>query len=91
MISSGLYNELPPIMQTFALMPLMHAEDLENQDLCLTKFKQLEAAHGISFVAFAEKHRDVVAQFGRFPSRNAYLGRESTPAEEEYIAGGGGF
>ena len=36
---------------------------------------------------FAELHRDIIAQFGRFPHRNELLGRENTPEEDEYLAG----
>ena len=92
MIQSGQVSSLPQRMQAFAFMPLMHAESLESQDQsvdCFTALAQLDEQ--VDFVGFAEKHRDVVRLYGRFPSRNVPLGRESSPAELEYVAAGGGF
>ena len=64
-------------------MPLMHAEDLAMQDLSVAKFEALGIAENL---AFARDHRDVIVKYGRFPSRNAALGRESTTEEEAYLA-----
>jgi len=67
----------------FLYLPLMHAEDAETQALSVAKFEALgdEAAAG-----FARDHRDVIQRYGRFPSRNAALSRESTPEEEAYLS-----
>jgi uncharacterized protein (DUF924 family) len=74
---------LSPDEQTFLYMPLMHSEDMRDQDDSVRLF----IAHGLTDnVAFAEGHRDVIARFGRFPSRNAALGRASTAAEEAYLS-----
>ena len=43
------------------------------------------------FVPYAHAHRDVIARFGRFPHRNAILGRANTPEEQTYLDRGGGF
>lgn len=67
----------------FLYMPLMHAEDLPLQRLGLEKFAELGDD---DILKFARDHAAVVEQFGRFPSRNAALGRRSTPAEEAYLA-----
>ena len=76
-------------------MPLEHSEDLENQEQNLELFRQLAAASGEAaiggFARYAVAHRDVIAQFGRFPHRNAISGRDSTPAELQYLETHGGF
>lgn len=67
----------------FLYMPFMHSEHLADQDLSV----QLFAAAGLSDnLRFAEHHRGLVRRFGRFPHRNAILGRESTAEELEYLA-----
>ncbi|WP_245640858.1 DUF924 family protein [Sphingomonas taxi] len=76
-------DRYPPERRVFLYMPLMHAEDLAMQDLSVAKFEALGIAENL---AFARDHRDVIAKYGRFPSRNAALGRESTGAEETYLA-----
>ncbi len=87
----AMFASLPAIQQLFALLPFEHAEDLEAQKqgiVLMTKlalgdeaFDQL--AQGIEF---ARKHLDVIARFGRFPHRNAMLGRISTADEADYLA-----
>ena len=63
-------------------MPFMHSENLADQDRSVTLF---EAAKLENNVQFASHHRDIVKKFGRFPHRNAILGRDSTDAEIEYL------
>ena len=63
----------------FLYMPLMHSENLEDQDRCVELFTEL------GLQQHAIEHRDIVARFGRFPHRNAVLGRESTAVEIEYL------
>ena len=66
----------------FMLMPMMHSEDLAVQDRSLPLFARLTnpLTH-----EFAVKHRDIIARFGRFPHRNAILGRPSTDEEVEFL------
>jgi uncharacterized protein (DUF924 family) len=94
-IETGRYQRLPAIHQVFLYMPLEHCEDPEIQDECVTLFEELSAVTGseqvAGFTRYALAHRDVIAQFGRFPHRNAILGRESTPAELAYLEQHGGF
>jgi uncharacterized protein (DUF924 family) len=67
----------------FLYMPLMHSENPDDQDLSVNLFREAGlAAH----LHFAEHHRGIVRRFGRFPHRNAILGRESTPEELDYLA-----
>lgn len=75
---------LRPVERAFLYMPLMHSEELADQEEAVRRFKAL-ARDGVDFVGFAEQHRDIVARFGRFPHRNQILGRETTPAEAEFL------
>jgi uncharacterized protein (DUF924 family) len=80
--------ELPQEERVFLYMPLMHAEDAEGQAKSVAIFGAL----GIEENArFARDHAEVIARFGRFPSRNAALGRETTEAERAYLEAGGGW
>jgi uncharacterized protein (DUF924 family) len=94
-IETGHYQRLPAIHQVFLYLPLEHCEDLEVQEECVTLFEELASVTGSSeiaeFTRYAAAHRDVIALFGRFPHRNAVLGRESTPEELAYLEKHGGF
>jgi uncharacterized protein (DUF924 family) len=94
-IETGHYRRLPAIHQGFLYMPLEHCEDLEVQEECVTLFEELAAITGsqmiTDYVRYAVGHRDVIARFGRFPHRNAILGRTSTPEELAYLEKHGGF
>ncbi|ESQ90714.1 hypothetical protein ABAC460_07750 [Asticcacaulis sp. AC460] len=69
----------------FFYMPLMHAENPARQSQCVAHFTALKAeAEGL--LAFAEGHAAVVTRFGRFPHRNAVMGRVSTAEEQLYLA-----
>lgn len=63
----------------------MHSEELPDLERCVA----LNEAIGGESLRFARHHRDIVARFGRFPHRNAVLGRPSTPEEERFLAEGG--
>jgi uncharacterized protein (DUF924 family) len=87
-IDAGFDRELPDERKAFLYMPLMHSERLADQDRAVALF----AAAGLADnLRFARHHRDLVRRFGRFPHRNAILGRESTPRELEYLASKGAF
>jgi uncharacterized protein (DUF924 family) len=94
-IASGRHQRLPTIHQVFLYMPLEHCEDIRVQDECVTLFAELVRLKDIpqveSFARYARAHRDVIEQFGRFPHRNAALGRQSSPEELDYLARHGGF
>lgn len=68
----------------FALMPLMHSEAISDQESSLRLF----ARNAPDALAFARSHRWMIARFGRFPHRNAVLGRESTAAEKRAVENG---
>jgi len=70
-------------------MPFEHSENPADQEQSIRLFQKLAAEHPemTGYVKYAEQHRDVIRRFGRFPHRNAVLGRTSTPAEMEYLRG----
>lgn len=72
----------------FLYMPLMHSEALADQELAAQLY---EAAGLENNLKWAHHHRDLIRRFGRFPHRNAILGRESTPAERAYLASDAAF
>lgn len=98
-IASGDDARLSPLQRVFAYMPLEHAEDLSLQRRCVGLFEQLvshvpasERERFEDFLDYARRHHDVIERFGRFPHRNADLGRNSTPTERDYLASpGSGF
>jgi uncharacterized protein (DUF924 family) len=90
------YRALTPEQRVFFFMPLQHAESLSVQDKSVRIYNAL--ADGVSdtlretfltFVQFAELHRDIVARFGRFPHRNRHLGRSNTAEEDAFLAADG--
>ena len=66
----------------FMLMPMMHSENLVIQDAALPLFKKYASGKDYEY---AEKHRDIIVRFGRFPHRNVILGRKSTNEELEFL------
>jgi uncharacterized protein (DUF924 family) len=76
----------PPARQFFYL-PFMHAEDAAAQDRCVALFA--ERMPDPESVLHAKAHREVIRRHGRFPFRNAALGRESRAEERAFIDGGG--
>ena len=66
----------------FMLMPMMHSENLAVQDAALPLFKKYASEKDYEY---AEKHRDIIARFGRFPHRNVILGRKSSNEELEFL------
>jgi uncharacterized protein (DUF924 family) len=86
---------LPPTARTFLYLPFEHGESMADQDLSVALFEGLRdiPAHAKpnGTIDYAWRHRVVIQRFGRFPHRNAALGRESTPAEAAWLAAGGGF
>lgn len=77
--------EVPQELRNFMYLPLMHSEQPSDHDLCVAK----TAALGEDAQRFALHHRDIIRRFGRFPHRNAVLGRASTEEERRFIAEGG--
>jgi len=82
---AGLDLQVPPDLRNFMYLPLMHSEDLADQELSVAATAPL----GGESHRFALHHRELIRRFGRFPHRNALLGRAGTQAELEFLAGGG--
>jgi uncharacterized protein (DUF924 family) len=89
---------LPTVGRVFFYMPLMHAEDLALQTECLARFTRLHASASPDLQAklqgnldAAQEHLDIIKRFGRFPHRNATLGRASTAEEREFLENGPRF
>lgn len=88
-LDQGFDRDALPVQRLFWYLPFEHSENLEDQDRAIALIKPLGNAE---WTRYAEAHRAVIARFGRFPHRNAALGRESTPEEEAYLAEpGSGF
>jgi uncharacterized protein (DUF924 family) len=87
---------LTPIQKVFFYMPLQHAESAKVQAKSVELFNKLADSVSptyqetfLTVAQFAELHKDIIDQFGRFPHRNRLLGRDNTPEEDEYLAGDG--
>lgn len=85
-IAKGLDRHYRPPEQRFFYMPHMHSEELADQQRCVDLCAAADDPEGVKFAVI---HRDIIRNFGRFPHRNAVLGRETTPEEHEFLAEGG--
>ena len=84
------------IERVFIALPFEHSEDIEDQDYSLLVFAELAVSAPPALkdycrgaLDYATKHRDIIRRFGRFPHRNAVLGRKSTAEEEAFLAAKG--
>lgn len=81
-IERGHDKAVEPGLRRFLYLPFMHSEDLGDQDRSV---RLSETTGDEDVVTWARHHRGIVARFGRFPHRNALLGRESTPDEAAFL------
>ena len=84
-IERGFDEGMSEAQRQFLYMPFMHSEELADQERSVALF---EALGDLEALAFAREHHDIVARFGRFPHRNAALGRATLPQEKEAAARG---
>jgi uncharacterized protein (DUF924 family) len=85
-ISRGFDQRVAYAERRFFYLPFMHSEDLADQERCLA----LARAYGEEeFSCHAAQHADIIRRFGRFPHRNALLGRSTTPEEQAFLDAGG--
>jgi uncharacterized protein (DUF924 family) len=84
-LDRGHVEHLPSDLALFLCVPFIHSEDLADQDHGVALYRQ----HSPANLRHAVEHRDIIARFGRFPHRNALLGRESTEEEIRFLDGGG--
>lgn len=82
-LARGHDRAIEPTLRIFLYMPLIHAEDLELQERSVALFTALGLPVHLEA---AIEHRDLIRRFGRFPHRNAVLGRPETAAERDYLA-----
>lgn len=82
-LERGFDGELSQVERLFLYLPLEHSEALDDQETCVRLTAGL--TENAEWQSYAEAHRDVIARFGRFPHRNAVLGRASTPEEEAFL------
>ncbi|OZB16189.1 MAG: hypothetical protein B7X53_09530 [Hyphomonas sp. 34-62-18] len=97
-LEAGEDRALSEAERVFFYLPLEHSEVMGDQEQSVALFTRLAGEARDEFRDFAKntlnyahQHLDVIRQFGRFPHRNAAVGRESTEAEKEWLAEGGGF
>jgi uncharacterized protein (DUF924 family) len=95
-VDAGEDRKLLPAERSFLYMPFEHAEDLALQHRSVALFSTLVEQAGPHWtwltedsLKWARFHFEIIERFGRFPHRNAVLGRPSTPAEDRYLAAGG--
>jgi uncharacterized protein (DUF924 family) len=85
-VALGFDRSLSPVQRWFVYLPFEHAEDIALQRRCLELFEGLRGdSDSASSIDYARRHFDIIARFGRFPHRNAVLGRVSTPEEAEFL------
>jgi uncharacterized protein (DUF924 family) len=85
-LARGDEPHLLPVERQFLYMPFEHSEDLADQDLAVERMRALDAFEATrGLVQWAERHRVIIRRFGRFPHRNAVVGRASTPEETEFL------
>ena len=81
------HGDLLHVQRLFAYLPFEHSEDLEDQRTCVTLFEAIEDhPKRDEWLDYAVQHYKLIERFGRFPHRNAILGRGNTPEEEEWLA-----
>lgn len=85
-IARGFDHSLSPLMRKFLYLPFLHSENLADQDTGIALMESVaDSPMGAESVKSAIQHRDIIARFGRFPHRNALLGRESTADELVFL------
>jgi uncharacterized protein (DUF924 family) len=85
-VEAGFHLQVEPEFRQFFVLPFEHSEDLADHDFGLAVVTELGDADLLKWVVL---HRDIIANFGRFPHRNACLGRQMTTPEQEFLDEGG--
>lgn len=88
-IAAGWDMAAPEPDRQFFYLPFEHSEEITDQDRAVTLFADRMPETGAATLLHARAHRDIIRRFGRFPTRNAALGRVSTPEEAVFLAEGG--
>ena len=86
-VSAPLHDDLLTVEKVFAYLPFEHSEDLDDQHRCVALFEAMEPHDGRQeWLDYAVEHRVLIERFGRFPHRNAILGRADTAEEAAWLA-----
>jgi len=85
-IARGFDNAVDPALRSFFYLPFMHSENLADQERCVALYRRTGNSDDRRY---AELHAGIIRRFGRFPHRNAIVGRTTTPEEQAYLDGGG--
>lgn len=85
-IARGFDGAYEAAEKRFFYMPFMHSEELAHQERCIALCAAAADPEGVKY---AEIHRDIIRDFGRFPHRNPVLGRDTTPLEKTFLDEGG--
>ena len=88
-IDHGWDMAIPEPQRVFFYMPFEHSEDMADQDRSIDLMTRKMPEHGAEFGLHARAHAEVIRRYGRFPFRNAALGRQSTPEEVAFLEKGG--
>lgn len=87
-IDAGFNSEMTKQQRQFLYLPFMHSEALPMQSRCVELFAAFDDPE---LMKYATEHRDIVERFGRFPHRNAVLGRDTTKEEADFLQQHPGF
>lgn len=82
----GFDAQVPPDLRTLFYLPFEHSEDMADQERAIALYRAAGDEDGLKW---AQLHADIIRKFGRFPHRNACLGRTTTPEEKAFLDGGG--
>jgi uncharacterized protein (DUF924 family) len=85
-LGRSLDARVAPELRTFFYLPFMHSEDPVDQERCVALYRAAGDANGLKW---AQLHADIIRQFGRYPHRNAVLGRQTTAEEQAFLDDGG--
>ena len=85
-IAQGRDKRLDNVLRGFFYLPFEHSEKMDDQTRCIELYRAADDADGLKW---AELHADIIRKFGRFPHRNATLGRTTTPDEKAFLDAGG--
>ena len=85
-VEAGFDRQVEPELRNFFYLPFEHSEDISDQDYSLALCAEAGVENDLKW---ARIHRDIIVRFGRFPHRNAVLGRVTTPEEQEFLDEGG--
>lgn len=85
-LANGFDASVDPQLRSFFYLPFMHSEAIADQERCVALYLAAQDDDGLKW---AREHADIIRRFGRFPHRNAVLGRATTPEEQSFLQAGG--